>query len=68
MRYRLTKPQIEMFLAGKILFTGKQMFEMRLDQESRDKITTLMEKGELPGKYALFLDDKEHALCLEDSK
>jgi hypothetical protein len=57
-----------MLLAGKILFTGKQMFEMRLDQESRDKITTLMEKGELPGKYALFLDDKEHALCLEDSK
>lgn len=68
MRYRLTKPQIEMLLTGKILFTGKQMFEMRLDQESRDKITTLMEKGELPGKYALFLDDKEHALCLEDSK
>ena len=68
MIYRLTKPQIEMLLAGKKLFTGKQMFEMRLDQESRDKITTLMEKGELPGKYALFLDDKEHALYLEDSK
>ena len=68
MRYRLTKPQIEMLLAGKMLSAGKQLFEMRLDQESRDKITTLMEKGELPGKYALFLDDKEHALCLEDSK
>ena len=68
MRYRLTKPQIEMLLAGKILFTGKKLFEMALDQESRDRIISLMEKGELPGKYALFLDDKEHALCLEDSK
>jgi hypothetical protein len=57
-----------MLLAGKILFTGKQMFEMRLDQESRDEITTLMEKGELPGKYALFIDDKEPALYLEDAK
>ena len=68
MRYRLTKPQIEMLLAGKTLCAGTTLFEMALAQESRDKITTLMEKGELPGKYALFLDDKEHALCLEDSK
>ena len=68
MRYRLTKPQIEMLLAGKMLCTGKKLFEMRLDQESRDKITTLMEKGELSGKYALFIDDREHALCLEDAK
>ena len=36
--------------------------------ENREKITALMEKGELPGKYALFIDDTEHALCLEDSK
>ena len=68
MRYRLTKPQIEMLLAGKMLCAGKTLFEMRLDQESRDRITELMEKGELPGKYALFIDDREHALCLEDAK
>ena len=68
MRYRLTKPQIEMLLDGKKLFAGEHFFELDIDAESREKITTLMEKGELPGKYALFLDDKEHALCLEDSK
>ena len=68
MRYRLTKPQIEMLLDGKKLFAGEHFFELDIDAESREKITTLMEKGELPGKYALFLDDKEHALCLEDAK
>ena len=68
MRYRLTKQQIKMLLDGKKLFTGNSYFELKIDAENREKITALMGKGELPGKYALFIDDTEHALCLEDAK
>ena len=68
MRYRLTKRQIEMLLDGKKLFAGDNFFELKIDAESREKIITLMEKRELPGKYALFIDDKEDALYLEDAK
>ena len=68
MRYRLTKPQIQMLLDGKRLMAGNRYFELAVDSESRETIITLMEKGELPGKYALFIDDTEHALCLEDAK
>lgn len=68
MRYRLTKPQINMLLAGKRLFAGNHYFELAVDSESRETIITLMEKGELPGKYALFIDDKEPAVYLEDAK
>ena len=38
---------------------------MHMRQTSNGKFK---QKGELPGKYALFIDDKEHALCLEDAK
>jgi hypothetical protein len=68
MRYRLTKRQIEMLLDGKKLFAGNRYFELHIDDASREKITKLMEVGELPGKYALFIDDKEPALYLEDAK
>ena len=68
MRYRLTKPQIRMLLDGKRLMAGNSYFELHIDDASREKITKLMEAGELPGKYALYIDDKEHALCLEDAK